>query len=112
MQIFDNSLQLDGKCEIIVFIRQQVKEKISISHWIYKLLFWWFFPFYGNNRFYFMTTEKHERKKKTERLSYFLIMLRTKMQICMQVGGKFSEELEKEIFVKNWQKHFWNNLRT
>lgn len=53
-----------------------------------------------------MTTEKHEREKKTERLSYFLIMLRTKMQICMQVGGTFSEELEKEIFVKNWQKHF------
>lgn len=112
MQIFDNSLQLDGKCEIIVFIRQQVIEKISISHWIYKLLFWWFFPFYGDNPFHFMTTEKHEREKKTERLSYFLIMLRTKMQICMQVGGKFSEELEKEIFVKNWQKHFWNNLRT
>ena len=53
-----------------------------------------------------MTTEKHEREKKTERLSYFLIMLRTKMQICMQVGGKFSEELEKGIFVKKWQKHF------
>lgn len=29
MQIFDNSLQLDGKCEIIVFIRQQVKEKLA-----------------------------------------------------------------------------------
>ena len=56
-----------------------------------------------------MTTEKNtSEKRKTERRSYFLIILRTKMQIGLQVGGKSSTELEKgkccenlaEIFLK------------
>jgi len=71
------------------------KEKLAFHTELSAFILIIFLFCYCNNRLYFLTTEKHEREKKTERRSYFLIMLRAKMQICLQVGGKFSEELEK-----------------
>lgn len=109
MQIFDKRLQLERKCENYSVYSQQARKKnqhftLNLSAFLLIIVLFC----YCNNRLYFLTTEKHEREKKTERRSYFLIMLRAKMRICLQVGGKFSEELEKGECCENWRKYFCN----